>query len=65
MKTPVTGQPANNNVMEVIFENCAPFTECICEINNTIIEYDKDIYLVMSMYNLIGSSDNCKTSGSV
>ena len=25
----------NNNNKEVIFKNCAPFTDCISEINNT------------------------------
>ena len=34
-------------------ENCAPFTDCISEINNTQIDNDKDIDAVMNMYNLI------------
>ena len=42
----------------VIFENCAPFTNCKSEINNTEIDNDKDINIVMSRYNLIGYSDN-------
>ena len=28
---------ANNNDKEVVFKNCAPFTDCIGEINNTQI----------------------------
>ena len=33
--TPVTGQPVNNNGVEVMFKNYAPFTNFISEINNT------------------------------
>ena len=48
------------------FKNCAPFTNCISEINNTQIDNCKDIDIVMSMYNLIEYSDNyAKTSGSL
>ena len=50
----------------VIFKNCAPFINCISEINNTQIDKAKDIDIVMSMYNLIEYSDNCaKTTGSL
>ena len=50
----------------VIFENCAPFTNCISEINNTQIDNAKDIDIVMPMYNLIEYSDNyAKTTGSL
>ena len=37
----------------VAFKNCAPFTNCISEINNTQIYNAKDIDIVMPMYNLI------------
>ena len=37
----------------VIFKNCAPFTNCISEINNTQVGNAKDIEIVMPMYNLI------------
>ena len=48
----------------VLFKNCAPFINCISEINNTQIENAKDIDIVMPMYNLIEYSDNyAKTSG--
>ena len=50
----------------VAFENCAPFTNCISEINNTQIDNAKNIDIVMPMYNLIEYSDNyAKTSGSL
>ena len=48
----------NNTNKKVIFKNCAPFTSCISEINNTQIDNAKDIDIVMSMYNLIEYSDN-------
>ena len=50
----------------VAFKNCAPFTNCISEINNTQVDNAKDIDIVMHMYNLIEYSDNyAKTSGSL
>ena len=49
-----------------IIKSCAQFTNCIREINNTQIDNAKDIDIVMSMYNLIESSDDySKTSGSL
>ena len=49
----------------VSFKDCAPFTNCISEINNTQIDNAKDVDIVMPMYNLIEYSDNyAKTSGS-
>ena len=44
------GAAANNTNKKVIF-NCAPFTNCISEINNTQIDNAKDIDIVMPMYN--------------
>ena len=50
----------------VVFKKCAPFTNCISEINNTQVDNAKDIDIVMPMYNLIEYSDNyAKTSGSL
>ena len=50
----------------VTFKNCAPFTNCISETNNTQVDNAKDIDIVMPMYNLIEYSDNyAKTSGSL
>ena len=42
---------ALNNNRKVIFKNCAPFTNCISEINNTQVDNAKDIDIVMPMYN--------------
>ena len=63
----VTNTVAANNInKKVIFKNCAPFTNCISEINNTQIDNAKDIDIVMPMYNLIEYSDNyAKTTGSL
>ena len=62
-----TGRTANpNNRKNVITKNCAPFTDCISEINNAQIDNAKDIDIVMAMYNLIEYSDNySKTSASL
>ena len=50
----------------VSFKNCAPFTNCISEINNTQVDNVKDIDIVMPMYDLIEYSDNyAKSSGSL
>ena len=50
----------------VAFKNCAPFTNCISQINNTQVDNAKDIDIVMPMYNLIEYSDNyAKTTGSL
>ena len=48
----------------VVFKNCAPFTNCINQINNTQVDNAKGIDIVMPVYNLIEYSDNfAKTSG--
>ena len=50
----------------VAFKNCAPFTNCISEINIIQVDNAKDIDIVMPMYNLIEYCDNyAKTSGSL
>ena len=60
------GAAANNINKKVIFKNCAPFTNCMSEINYTQIDNTKDIDIVMPMYNLIEYSDNyAKTTGSL
>ena len=64
--TAAPGAAANNTNRKVIFKTCAPFTNCISEINNTQIDNAKDIDIVMPMYNLIEYSDNyAKTTGSL
>ena len=56
----------NNNSEDLIFKNCAPFTDCMSEINNTQTDNTKDIDTVMPMYNIIEYSDNSsKQSGSL
>ena len=52
------GAAENNTNKKVIFKNCAPFTNCICKINNTQIDNAEYIDIVMPMYNLIEYSDN-------
>ena len=48
----------------VMFKNCVPFTKCISRINNTDIDTDQDIDIIMPIYNLNECSDNySKTSG--
>ena len=42
----------------VIFKTCAPFINCMSEINNMQIDNAKDIDIVMPMYNLIEYSNN-------
>ena len=50
----------------VAFKNCAPFTNCITEINNTQIDNCKDIDIVMPLDSLLQYGDNyAKTSGSL
>ena len=64
--TAAAGAAPNNTNKRLIFKNCAPFTNCISEINNTQINNAKDIDVVMPMYNLIEYSDNyAKTTGSL
>ena len=38
-----------NNNIQVVFKKYAPFTNRISEINNTQIDHDKDINVVMAM----------------
>ena len=52
------GAAANNTNKNVIFKNCAPFSNCIGGINNTQIDNAKDIDIVMPIYNLIEYIDN-------
>ena len=64
--TAAQGAAANNTNKKVIFKNCAPFTNCLSEINNILIDNAKDIDIVMPMYNLIEYSDNYgKTTGNL
>ena len=51
--TAAAGSDANNTIEKVILKNCAPFTNCISEINNTQVDNAKDIDIVIPIYNLI------------
>ena len=62
--TEAAGIAVNNTIKKIIFKNCAPFTDCITEINNTQVDDAQNIDVVMPMYNLIKNSDAySKTSG--
>ena len=64
--TETSGAAVNNANKNVIFKNCAPFTDCITKINNTQVDDAQKIDVVMPMYNLIEYSDAyLKTSGSL
>ena len=51
-----TAADRNNN--QAMFKNCALFSDCITEINNTQVDNAKDLDIVMPMYNLIEYSHN-------
>ena len=53
-----SGASTKNTSKKVMFKNCAPFTNCISEINNTKVDNAKYIDIVMPMYNLIEYCDN-------
>ena len=64
--TSAAGATVNKTNKKIIFKNCAPFTNCISQINNTQIDSATNIDIVMPMYNVIEYSDNySKTSGSL
>ena len=64
--TAAAGSAVNNTDKKVIFKNCAPYTDCIAEINNTQSDDAQKIDVVMLMYKLIDYSDAySKTSGSL
>ena len=47
-----------NNIIQIVFKNCAPFINFTSEINNTHINNAKDIDAIMPMYSLIEYSNN-------
>ena len=50
----------------MILKSCAPFVDCIREINNTQVDNAKDFDVVMPMYNLLEYNNNySKMSGSL
>ena len=57
------GAAPNNRDRKAILKNCAPFTDCISETNNRLINNPKNLNVAMLMYNLIEYSNNySKTS---
>ena len=51
---------------QTTFKNCAPFTDCISEINDTQLDCVKDLDILIRMYIWIEYSKNYdKTSGSL
>ena len=55
----------NSTNEKLIFNNCAPFTNCMSEINNTQVDDAQDIAIVMPMYNLIKYCDAYSKAGSL
>ena len=50
-----TAAAINNTNKKVIFKNCAPFINCINEINNIQVDDAHDTDVVMPIYNLIAA----------
>ena len=44
-------------VINVLFKNCAPFSRCQTEVNDVFIDEANHIYIAMPMYNSIEYSD--------
>ena len=62
----VAARQADERDKGVAFKNCAPFINCISEVNNTQIDNCKNIDIIIPIYNLIEYSDAyAKTSGSL
>ena len=53
-----TTRKTDRNNKQAIFKNCAPFTDCITEINNTQVDNTKYHDVSMSMYSLTEYSKN-------
>ena len=50
--TEAAGAAGNKANKKIMFKNCAPFTKCISEMNNTQVDDAHNIDVVMSMYDL-------------
>ena len=60
------GDNQNNEDKEVVFKNCAPFTDCASEMDNTKIDNAKAIDVVIPVHNVIEYSNNySETSGNL
>ena len=47
------GAALNDFIKQVVFKNCAQFTSCTTEINNTQVDYAENTDIVMPMYDVI------------
>ena len=47
------GAALNDIIKQVVFKNCAQFTSCTTEINNTQVDYAENTDIVMPMYDVI------------
>ena len=47
-----------NNNIQIVFSNCAPFTDGISKTNIAQIDNVKDINVVIQIYNLVEYSNN-------
>ena len=47
-----------NNNIQVVFKNCAPFTDWVSKVSNTQIHNAKEIDLVIAIHSLIENCDN-------
>ena len=69
----IAGEGADNNAKwldkrnkGVLLKDCAPFIDCLNEINNTQMDIAKDLDIVLPVYNLIEYRNNYfKTSESL
>ena len=59
------GDNQNNEDKEVVFKNCAPFTDCASEMDNTKIDNAKAIDVVIPVHNLIEYSNNYSETGNL
>ena len=56
----------NAAATQVVFKNCASFTDCRTVINDTFVDYSDFVTISMHIYNFIGYSDNYShSSGSL
>ena len=68
VKGDITVLRGNNDAYgkRLAFKNNAPFISCISKINNTLIDNEEDLDIVMPVYNLPECSKNYrKTTGSL
>ena len=68
VKRKITVTNPNDNAYDkkLALKNNAPFLSCISKINNTLIDNEEDLDIVMPMYNLLeDSKNNRKTTGSL